>query len=435
MDSDLEYCINKLVEAVEENDDGGYSYSGSEAVGQNRSLSPILFEGLALDPDDFRINAERVEAELSHLLVDAKGEANPSQYVEDHLAEFKRDLYAEALEEYIVAFPLNFDRMKRDLIPDTIQLDDVTFQRLSRGDWKDRFLPDLTAEHPPASAEEKLDRFLERSPNDIDNHRFTYWFVEYKARDEYYAVNRVVDRLEVLLGMLNYSAEFGRKQTHSGSHGPWQDRWVDLRQPFIYLLHSNSGYEQHFWSSDPSLQEADKPHSMQEDVFETVFESLPTFEDEQPLDSRLLNAFRAFQSAIIEPDERESFFEFWRGVEILTLVQREEPLLTVVNRASNLIKWENPEIMQIRAERCREKRNAYVHEGAGLRVTVPDRNLVKTLLETLIDFYVERRTEWGVEEMKFVLDNFTADNASMEGLRQRREKELDLIDWMENVSD
>ncbi|KZN22663.1 hypothetical protein A4G99_19630 [Haladaptatus sp. R4] len=435
MDSELEYCINQLADVVEENDDGASTYSGSEAVRLHRSLSPILLEELALDPDNLRINAGRVESELSNLLLEAKHEANPAQYVETHLGEFKDDLYAKSLEKYVITFPLNFDRMKRDLIPDSIRVADVTFQRLRRGEWKDRFLPNSDADKPYYASENKLAQFLKRSPNDIDNHRFTYWFVEYNARDNLYAVNRVIDRLEILLGMLNFSSEFGKEQTYSSSQGPWPDRWASLRQPFVYLLHSDDGYQTHYWSDDPSLQKPDKPHSSNGEVFETVFDSLPTFENEQPLDGRLLNAFRAFQSAITEPEERESFFEFWRGVEILTLVERDEAMPNVVNRASALIEWDDPEIGRIRTDRCLNKRNAYVHEGAGLRVTVPDRNLVKTLLESLMNFYLERRTVWSVEDMRFVLDNFTASNAVVEHLRQQREKELELIDWIETIAD
>jgi hypothetical protein len=169
-------------------------------------------------------------------------------------------------------------------------------------------------------------------------------------------------------------------------------------------------------------------------VFETVLTSAPTFQDKQPLDGRLLNSIKEFQAAMTEPSERESFFEFWRGIEILTLVEEGEKMTEVVERAAALIDWGDPVLGRIRRQRAQQKRNEYVHEGAGLRVTTADRNLVKTLHSTLINHYFDKRDEWEYEEMKFVLDNFTTNEDEIGNLRRVREQELDLIDWFEEIA-
>jgi hypothetical protein len=435
MDDDTAYCIEVLVEAIEEGDEGGWTYGGSEATRKYDRLSPIVVENLNLSPDSLRISYDVLERELNKLLLEVKGSDDPAQQVQEKLSEFKERLYGWDLDEYTVAFPLNFHRNSSELLPDSPQVDDVVFERLPRSDWEERFMPDYDEEHQQYNRQDKLENFVEQSPNNIDNPFFTYWFVSYRARDEAYAIDHVAEQIEIFLGMMNYSATFGRIQTYSHNPKPWPNRWGEVREPFIYLLLKDDEFVRHYWSSDATLREADSPHSLHEGMFESLIEDMPTFEEEQPLDGRLLNSLRAFQAAITEPSERESFFEFWRGIEILTLVEEGEKMTEVVNRAAAMLGWENPEIGRIRRKRAQNKRNSYVHEGAGLRLTAADRNLVKTLHESLLNLYIDKRDEWGYEEMKFALEQFTGDEAQIENLRTDRERELELIDWFEKIAE
>lgn len=435
MDDDTAYCIEVLVDAVDQNDDGGWKYSASEATRKHDRLSPIVVENLSLDPDSLRISYEVLEYELNNLLLEVKGADDPVQQVEEKLPEFKQRLYGRDLSEYVVAFPLNFDRRSSELLPESPQVGDVVFERLPRSDWEEQFVPDYDEDHDNYRRQRKLMDFVDKSPNKLDNPWFTYWFASYRARDEKYAVDHVVEQLEILLGIMNYSATFNRIQTYSQDSGPWPDRWGELREPFIYLLHKEDEFVRHYWSVDATLRKPDRPHSMYEDMFESLFEEMPTFEEEQPLDGRLLNSLRAFQAAMTDPSERESFFEFWRGIEILTLVEEGERMSEVVDRAAAMLGWNDSELGRIRRDRAQNKRNSYVHEGAGLRLTMTDRNLVKSLHESLIDLYIDKRGDWGYEEMKFVLEQFTVDEAQIKNLRKNRNRELQLIDWFEEVSD
>ena len=435
MDEDIAYCIEILVDAIERTDDGGWGYSGSEATRKRERLSPIIVENLGLDPISLRISYEVLENELNYLLVDIKGSDDPAYQVEEKLPEFKERLYGWDLSEYVVAFPLNFDRRSSGLLPESPQVGDVVFERLPRGDWEERFVPDYNEDHDNYQQQRDLMRAVDRSPNDLDNPWFTYWFTSYRARDGKYALDHVIEQLEILLGMINYSSTLNQIQTFSFSPGPWPDRWGELREPFIYLLYKEGEFVNHYWSEDATLREADKPLSHQEDMFESSLEEMPTFEEEQPLDGRLLNSLRAFQAAMTEPSERESFFEFWRGIEILTLVEEGERMSEVVDRAAAMLGWKDSELGRIRRKRAQNKRNSYVHEGSGLRLTVADRNLVKSLHESLIDLYVDKRVDWGYEEMKFALEQFTVDEAQIENLREDRNRELQLIDWFEEISE
>lgn len=435
MDDDTAYCIEVLVDAVEEKEDGGWKISGSNAMRNHDRLSSIVVENLRLDPDSLRISNKVLEKELNNLLLEVKGADNPGQEVEEKLPEFKQELYERDLNKYFIAFPLNFHRDSSDLLPESPQVGNIVFERLQRSDWQERFAPNLDKDHDNYNRQVKLREFLSRSPNELDNPFFTYWFVSYRARDEKYAVDYVANKLEILLGKINYSATYGRIQTFSQDPGPWPDRWGEIREPFVYLLHQDEEFVRHYWSQDATLRQPDRPHKLKEDLFESLFEMMPTFEEEQPLDGRLLNALRAYQAAITEPSERESFFEFWRGIEILTLVEEGEKMSEVVDRATTLSGWDDPEIGRIRRDRAQNKRNSYVHEGSDLRLTTADRNFVKSLCDSLLEFYIDKRGDWGYKDMKFALQHFTVDEAKIENLRDDRKRELQLIDWFEEISE
>jgi hypothetical protein len=433
MDNDTAYCIEQLVNGIEENKEGNWKYSSDSERNFDR-LPPIIIENLDLYPNSLRISPEFLEYKLHDLIFEVRNKQNPAEELESRLPEFRDQLYERDLEEYTVAFPLNFDSKATELLPDTLQVGGVVFEYISQSEWEQRFLPDYDDSHEKAREQQKLMEFLDESPNRIDNPRFTYWYASFKARDERYAVEHIIDQLEIQLGIMNYAATLGHIQTHSISSKPWPDRWGELREPFIYLVHNENQYITHYWGTDATLREPDSPHTTYEEVFETVLTSAPTFQDKQPLDGRLLNSIKAFQAAMTEPSERESFFEFWRGIEILTLVEEGEKMTEVVERAAALIDWGDPVLGRIRRQRAQQKRNEYVHEGAGLRVTTADRNLVKTLHSSLINHYFDKRDEWKYEEMKFVLDNFTTNEDEIDNLRRVREQELDLIDWFEEIA-
>lgn len=433
MDSETRYCIEVLADEVEENSNGGASYSGSVSVGKSRRLMPIIMDDLDISSEYLRVSSGRLQRKIHELILDSKkSPENPDSYVEDNLSTLEEELREQKMTIYQIAFPLNFHRKNQDLTPNCIRIADVEFEQLPRVEWEDRFMPDL-GKDKLSHREQFFSRSLDKSPNDILESDFSYWFATYRARGQEYAINRVRDRLELFLSILNFSILYNKKQTISHKAGPWPDRWADVREPFVHLLHSEGRYLNTYWSKDATLRETNNPNLIHEERFSAVFEWFPSFGEETPLDDRLFSALREFQSAITNTDLRASFFEFWRGIEILTSVGGIENAVSVIERASTLLKWRDSKLAEMRLERARNKRNEYVHEGANLRITRADRNLVKNLLESLIDHYIDRRTEWSVEDMRFVFQNFSLQENKVKQLRRRRERELQLLDWIDSA--
>ena len=431
MNSELTSCVRKLADIIEEDDEGSAIYSGHDAFRRREELIPVILDGLDLSPDDFRISIDRLESEFSTFVLEAaQAKKEPSLYIEENLDDFRTQLYDDDLEEYHIAFPLNYRQSACHLIPDSITIEDIEFNRQRRKYWQSTYLP----REDESEKKEKLNNFLSKSPNKIDHSQFTYWDCSYRARDQRYAVYRTTEVLEILLGLLNYSMWFGRAQQYQNSNEPWPKRWAQLREPFIYLLHSDEAFLGHYWPNDATLRKPTQPHSAYEERFTSKFELIPTFENEYPLDGRLLNAIRAFQAAITNTTHREAFFEFWRGIEILSLVGKDERMDQVVARATALLNWEDTEIANIRTQRVQQKRNQYVHEGNGIRITTSDRNLLKLFLEKLIELYIDKRDEWSHSEMKFMLSEFTTNEAKIDQLVDNRKSEVALLEWMHDIS-
>lgn len=433
MDDATEYCILQLVEIIEKAD------VDPESIDQNSQhltrLLPIIIENTHLDCDSLRLSFDRVEEELVELIAEACDAETPVEYIENNLSDFKTDLYDLDLETYQIAFPLNIPPEPDDLLPDEIQICDVCFTRLSATEWKSRFLPGTGKEHPTHGGNEgKFVRFIDDCPNSIQQPGFSYWYASFRARNQTYALDRVRDRLEILLSMMNYAIWYRRTGQKSGNEDPWPTRWARLREPFVYLVHDDEDFSEHVCSDDPSPRNPARVSQTDVERFRTILDRFPDFQNRASLDGYLLNSLRTYQSAMTEPDTKTSFFDFWRGVEILALAGQNEQLTEVVDRTTALIDWNDGKLGEIRANRTRTKRNTYVHEGEGVRLTEGDRQLAKILHECLLDLYLNKRDVWSKREMQFALTNFTIDIDRIQQLRTVREEELELINWFEQIA-
>lgn len=433
-------CVETLADAIEEDDDGGWKYSG-DASRLYDYLMPILIENLDINPEGLLVSEGRVQSEINNLIVDVKQDDDPVEEFESQIDDVIDRVNTLEVDEYTVAFPLNFQRRQRDLLPDILEFDQFTFEDIDRGTWTTDWVPDYQ-NHDGDRRLFNLNQFLEKTPNEIDESQYTYWKTVCHARDEYFAVNHVLDALVTILGQLNYAIHYGRTQRHSSTSGPWPGRWADLRSPFILLVYQDDCYQGHYFpEQDASYRKADGPHSMMEDQFEHVLEWLPTFETDEPIDPRLKRAFEMYQSGIINPQHREAFFEFWRGIEILSSIddfsttEDDDAIAGIVERVRQLFEWENPEIAELRLTRIANKRNEYVHEGGDVSIERVDRNLTKTLLEGVIDFACDKRTEWNVGDWKYVLENFESRNDVLDDRQRRLSRKIELLEEMKEFGE
>lgn len=441
MNQEATKCVETLATHIEEDEDGNWQYSDDGSRFYDY-LMPILVENLDISPSGLRVSETRVHGEINDLLIDVRDESEPTSVFESRIDEIIDKITDWDVVEYTVAFPLNYNERSRDLLPDTLVFRDTEFESIGLSSWKSDWIPDYE-DHDGDRDLSRLCKFLKKSPNKIDNSSYTYWKTTCYARDKQFAVNHSSKALTTILGQLNYAMSYNRSEGQGTHHGPWPSRWSELRSPFVLFVYQDGEYLSHYFpSGDASYRKPESPHSAREEPFEHVLDWLPTFESEEPIDSRLIESFNLFQSGVTETYYEQGFFEFWRALEILASIDddlqstdADDAIAGIVERVSQIHNWENPEIAKIRLERIANKRNEYVHEGEYESISRNDYNFVKVLLEGIIDFACSRRTDWDVGDWIYILRNFETDNDILDSREKEFERKLELLDEMKEFGD
>jgi len=435
--------ISLLVDAVETNDDGDPTVSGRENIKIHDSLMPELIAEIDLNPNALRISENLLESELNNALLSAKNSNDELGQFEREIDRIKSDIKQRDVTEYKISFPLNFRRESANLLSDQIKIDETTFTRLDKSTWESECVPefdDLDGRTEfemgsPRHQKRELRDFLNNSLNDITPAFASFWEASFYSRDHQFAIDNVANELAVLLGELNFAMQFNSSDGIHIRAGPWPARWSDLRQPFVYLLNDeNRDFITFYYDEiDGSPREMERVHSIKEDSFVEVFDRTPEFTENYAVDGHLKKAFRAYQSALSNPSQRESFFELWRALEILSLKEPGQPTKTAVERAESLFDWNNPELADLRKHRIIRKRNDHVHDGQKSDITKQDKNMAKILVDGLLDHHISHRGNWNLDQMRFSLDNFTDETSAIRTLKQNREDEIEVLEWMKSI--
>lgn len=441
MNSRAKQCVQTLADSIEEKDDGGWRYSGENSRVYDY-LMPILIENLSINPEGLRVSKGRVRGDINELLLEVHDEDDPVSEFESRIGDVIEHISDLIVEKYTIAFPLNYDKRSIELLPDQLVFKNLKFEQVGFHGWKRDWVPD----YEDAGGDRRLMElkiFLDKSPNDLTNSRYTYWKASCYARNEKFAIDHVSNGLLTVLGQLNFAMTYNRSQGRGIHSGPWPDRWSELRNPFIFLLYHEGEYQRHaFPSGDASYRKPESPHSAREDMFEWVLDWMPTFENEHAIDPRLIESFKMYQSGITNPHYEMGFFEFWRGIEILASIDddlkstnKNDAIAGIVERVAQIYDWENPDIAEIRLARVSEKRNEYVHEGEHDSINRNDYNLTKSLLEGVINFACDKRTEWDVKDWIFVLNNFETDNDILDQKQSNLKRRIELLEEMKGFGD
>jgi len=441
MNNQAKRCVETLAESIEEKEDGGWRYPSDSSTAYDY-LMPILIENLDINPEGMLISKNRVRGDINDLLLDVQDEANPVSEFESRIGDISNRISDIDVSEYIITFPINFDSNSSELLPERLSFKDIDVERISFNSWTQDWVPNY--EDPDGDRElMKLSTFLEKSPNDITNPRYTYWRASCYARDKSFAINHLGTALSTILGQLNFAMKYNRTQGKGIHSGPWPNRWSELRSPFIFLVYNEDEYENHFFpNGDASYRKPESPHSIHEDRFKQILDDLPSFESEQPLDSRLIESFNMFQLGITNPHYEQGFFEFWRGIEILASIDdnlestnTDDAIAGIVERVANIHNWKDPNIAEIRLDRVSDKRNEYVHEAEYDSINRNDYNLTKSLLEGIIKFACDQRTEWSVRDWMYVLNNFETESETLERNQELYARKIDLLEEMKEFGD
>ena len=412
-------------------DADGPKRSGSENVRLFDKVMPLLMEEVDINQAEHRVSENTFRQELTNFLNDIKHEDNPGKYFSQNLGELHKRLGTKEKKKYTIGFPLNlkFNAGRKE---DRFQTLGHEIERIGRIQWLSEFKEVAEEKEEEQSHEYEDDPFtdfMEQVPNDFSRRNHTFWKSEMEARDQKFVVDRLEKVLGYLLGQINAAAHTSQAEGISSSKSVWQSGWSDLKHPFIYIVFEEGEYSGFYYDTDISPRKKFKVHGNRTKLFDLQFEGFPEIEYPlDPLEERFIETVRRFQSAISESNREDSFLEYWRAVEALTITRDEEGMETVIKRAESHLQHDDPEIFRFRLKRAREKRNKLVHNGVDVSVTKEDQNLLKLVLEELIWLYCDRFSEWSEDDFRFYLENVDNEEKELENIREKLSRNIELID-------
>lgn len=421
--------VDLVVDCFDE-ESGSASISGSDNVRRFERIMPILVERIEDDLVEYNISSDHVHSELRNYLAGLKDNSHPGNYFTENFDEFEHRIRDISSTQYTVAFPLNL-HFRPGRKRDEFSALGYEIERLPRQQWLSQF-KEAAEESEEANyqgtGDDPLTNFQDETPNEFSRNH-TYWKFEIEARDQDYAVEHLEMVLEYLLGQINFSALSGTTEGMSIGNTFWPSGWSDLRLPFIYFVFEDDDYTQFYYNTDFSLRNKFKVHSVRQSQFDRYLEEFPEIEDPfNDFEETFVNALRRFQTAISEPAREDSFLEYWRCTELLTLVDADDDMNTVIQRAAAPLTHENPKLFRFRLERARNKRNKLVHEGPDVSVTKEDQNRLKSVLDSLIQIYIDKFDEWDKPDFEFYLDTVDIDVGQLEKTKENMLGQIDMID-------
>lgn len=392
-----------------------------------------LFLRRALDPQNYRISDRTYRSELRRFLNEIKKEDDPGSYFVDNIGKLKERLGTKEMKKYTIGFPLNIKFKPSRRRGEFFSLGHK-ITRMGRGNWISEFkevAEEKEKEKDRGYEDDPFTDFMEQVPNDFSRKNYTFWKFELEARDEKFVLDRLEKILEYLLGRINISAYANQLEGVKMWRSVWSAPLSNLKLPFIYIIFEKDSYSRFYYSDDISPRKKFKVHSAREDRFDIMFKSFPELEFPlEQLEERFVETIRRFQSAISEPIREDSFLEYWRGIEALTLkqVNKGEGMDTVIRRAEAPIKVSNQDLFRYRLNRARKKRNNLVHDGVDVSVTREEQNLLKTVLENFIWIYCEHLEDWDKEDFRFFFEKIGTEEGTLEETRKKFNRNIKMID-------
>lgn len=379
-------------------------------IGQEPAFKTNLYNAirdLGLDRDHHRITNRGLTRKFREGLIEIT-ETHGTDLTEDELsAHFqtkKNGILSNWLgtppDTYTLVFPI---MMRSKHFPDEVELYESKAEQISDGRWED--LLTITKD------ESDFDSLLDELPNNYSHHalkrrEWTYLKVEIEARDEFYALSRVSNLIETRFAEINFFDKLwsaGMPQPGSSDRAPYE-KWTRNQEPPFYLIFQDGDFVTYRPMDLDYRRSIGRFHfNHAEDVDE--ISDIPMFDynaETGTYEGYLISALLAYQDGITERSVRQSFFSFWRGIEILSntndfdkMVDRGEFALSYHHHGDDSLR---PELKRAIQE-IEERRHELVHEGLKTKVHEDHRNGAKLLLDGLLLLYIDKHGQWDIDDM------------------------------------
>ena len=225
------------------------------------------------------------------------------------------------------------------------------------------------------------------------NHRDNHFFVaKVHARNIAFAVNKVVDNIEINAGLYNLIIYYQTRVIRFGGD-PFEKSIGDTDMPIIYIF-NNGGCKAILFSTYEIPRKIISIDFNQLNNIFRVISSIQQFKSVK-LKTLLYDAFVKYYIALKTSKYSVSFLIFWNIIEQLLLKKGDTKLIEIIKRLKSTYpeSEENKKDIVDRIDRIYEKRNLFVHESTD-KITRHDRDFAQGLVEHLIIFFIDLGIEF-----------------------------------------
>lgn len=362
-----------------------------------------------IDKDQYRLTDRGLFSEFYDLFIEIAEDHGTNLSEDQFNNEFRSkrgELFSDWLgtdpNTYTVVFPI---MIRSQYFPNEVELYESKAEQIDDDQWEEFLYTAKESDDP------NFDAFLDELPNDIqsdhslDQYEWTYLKVDIDGRDKFYPLSRVIDLVELRFAEINfYDQLWAAGMPHpAGSGRAPHEKWSRLQRAPFYLIFQGGDYIAYHGIDYDYRRSVGMLHFSHADIDEVG--EIPTFEydaDKGTYEGYIVSALLAYQDGITERSVRQSFFSFWRGIEILSKTSNYGKM---VDRGKFAVSYHHngditflPETREA-IEEIIDIRHELVHEGLKTEVHQGHRDGAKILLDGLLYLYIQKYGKWEIDDM------------------------------------
>lgn len=346
------------------------------------------------------LSLDRLQSEIGDILTNIVGDGGE---IGDFFKEWSE--FCDSVDDSIRTFSFVLPLRTTVGVGTDFKVGDSTLERISEDEWNE--YTKRTVIHQEDNEVNDFENYADRLEDSslFDPYENTFWRFEHEASDWLDAAYQFSTVLECTLGQINYAYRYGRELPLETGEFPNLSRRHQqrgLHRPPCYLIFEDRTYSHMSKNREHHATRELKPTDP--DKFTQKIEEVDLTETDtsQPIGQSVVRGFRSIHDAITAQDLHGTFHAYWRALEALTLIEDGDTMDMVPTRLQASMKDPVGGDPRPTTDRLVSKRNRLIHIGTDVRINTADVNLLKYLVESMMDHMI------GVEE-RFRTENFTVD--------------------------
>jgi hypothetical protein len=329
--------------------------------------------------------------EFNSIFRDLKSEANPSfnLFKQKLDAELERIKINVKVRKFDLYYPVNIQTGKKI---DILKFKDASIQILDYSDVKEKLESDELSEAL------KFEKFTKS--------RYKYVNVTTWARNKEYAQVRSTKYVEVILGFIALSQNFGSTSlTLFGTPEPLTQ--VKLRYVFVFSSGSFNGY---YYFQDRT--DANKFYELTDRDVKNLNELLDQFNNVNgQMQEIIYKGLSSYYAGLLDNNLSYSYLNLWTALEVISLKSKNLSHAELIKRVK-ATRLELTSLESHQIDRLYSLRNNLVHSGYS-KITQYDRNLLKAYVESMIIFFMFDLTKYNIDEINQIFQFLQKDDKTL----------------------